>query len=309
MAGDRRTPGRPNTGGEVSYLSASHTPLPLCLRCPQGPVLRDGLGSSSRKSLLRREWRHEEVSFLSSALSPWGFFPPFGHAGARLRYQRLLTLRRPFYRLLRHRSVRVVGTCCTRLLRQGHLCQVGGARTAVPSDSAREQLADFPGMSGRNKKQRVVKVVTDAWLATAGLRGGQILEAWFSTSAASHTPLLSASAAPQGSELRDGLGSSVVSPCYAVSGGMEKCLRIFFSLRGVSFHPLVTQGRDCDINAFLTQGRGCVINAPRRCGVPSTGCCGTGPSGLSGPVALGPGIRALVSGQSSSPLYLPGQCA
>ena len=30
---------------------------------------------------------------------------------------------------------------------------------------------------------------------------------------------------------------------------------------------------------------------------------------LSGPVALGPGVRALVSGQSSSPLFLPGQCA
>ena len=30
---------------------------------------------------------------------------------------------------------------------------------------------------------------------------------------------------------------------------------------------------------------------------------------LSGPVALGPGIRALVSGQNSSPLLLPGQCA
>ena len=41
----------------------------------------------------------------------------------------------------------------------------------------------------------------------------------------------------------------------------------------------------------------------------STGCCGTGPYRLSGPVALGPGVLALVSGQSGSPLYLPGQCA
>ena len=32
------------------------------------------------------------------------------------------------------------------------------------------------------KKQRVVKVVMDAWLATAGLRGGQILEARTRTS-------------------------------------------------------------------------------------------------------------------------------
>ena len=40
--------------------------------------------------------------------------------------------------------------------------------------------------------------MTDTWLATAGLRGGQILEASFSTFAASHTPLLSASAVSQG---------------------------------------------------------------------------------------------------------------
>ena len=35
-------------------------------------------------------------------------------------------------------------------------------------------------------KQRVVDFVTDAWLVTAGLRGGQILEARCSTFAASH---------------------------------------------------------------------------------------------------------------------------
>ena len=80
-------------------------------------------------------------------------------------------------------------------------------------------------------------------------------------------------------------------------------------MRGASFLPSFTQGRDCDINASLPQGCGCVINASWRCGAPSTGCCGAGQSGLSGPVALGPGVRALVSGQSSSPLFLPGQCA
>ena len=48
------------------------------------------------------------------------------------------------------------------------------------------------------KKQRVVNIVTVAWLATAGLRGGQILEASSSTCSASHTLLPSASAAPQG---------------------------------------------------------------------------------------------------------------
>ena len=37
------------------------------------------------------------------------------------------------------------------------------------------------------KKQRVVNIVTVSWLATAGLRGGQILEASSSTCSASHT--------------------------------------------------------------------------------------------------------------------------
>ena len=178
----------------------------------------------------------------------------------------------------------------------GRLCQVRAARHGSFPDSVLEQLTGNPPCLGI-KQQRVVKVATDAWLATAGLRGGQILEARFSTFAASHTPLPSASADPQGSELRDGLGSSVVSPCYAVSGGIEKYLPILSSQHRVSFHPLVTQGRDC------------VTNASRRCGVPATGCCGTGQSGLSGPVALGPGVRALVSGQSSSPLFPPEQCA
>ena len=81
------------------------------------------------------------------------------------------------------------------------------------------------------------------------------------------------------------------------------------SMPGIPFHhsPSITQGSV--INAFLAQGCGCVINAFWRCGTPSTGCRGAGPSGLSGPVALGPGIRVLVSGQSSSPQFLPGQCA
>ena len=48
----------------------------------------------------------------------------------------------------------------------------------------------------QGKKQRVVNIVTVAWLATAGLRGGQILEASTSTCSASQTLLPSASAAP-----------------------------------------------------------------------------------------------------------------
>ena len=99
------------------------------------------------------------------------------------------------------------------------MCQVRAARHCSFRDSVLELLTGNPPCLGI-KKQRVVKVVMDAWLATAGLRGGQILEARFSTFAASHTPLPSASADPQGSERRDGLGSSVISPCYAVSGGM-----------------------------------------------------------------------------------------
>ena len=137
----------------------------------------------------------------------------------------------------------------------------------------------------------------DAWLTTAGLRGGQVLEASSRTFFVSHTPLPSASTGPQGPVRRDGLGSLVVSPCYAVSGGTKKYLFIFSPSPWDSLHPLVTQGR------------GCVINASWRCGAPSTGCCGAGPYGLPGPVALGPGVRALVSGQSSSLLFLPGQCA
>ena len=84
----------------------------------------------------------------------------FLRAGVRLRYQRLQTLRRPCYRLLRHRSVKVVGTCCTRPWR----------RCSFPN-SVLEQLTGDPPCLGI-KMQRIVKAPTDAWLATAGLRGG-----------------------------------------------------------------------------------------------------------------------------------------
>ena len=71
------------------------------------------------------------------------------------------------------------------------------------------------------QKQRVVNVAKDAWLATAGLRGGQVLEASSRTFFASYTRLPSASAGPQGLVPRDGLGSLVVSPCYAVTSGWK----------------------------------------------------------------------------------------
>ena len=43
------------------------------------------------------------------------------------------------------------------------------------------------------------------------------------------------------------------------------------------FSRQTPQESDCEINASFAQGCACVINAARRCGVPSTGCCGTGP--------------------------------
>ena len=56
------------------------------------------------------------------------------------------------------------------------------------------------------KKQRVVNIVTVAWLVTAGLRGGQILEASISTCSASHSLLPSAFAAPKASRQCEGVG-------------------------------------------------------------------------------------------------------
>ena len=58
----------------------------------------------------------------------------------------------------------------------GRLCQVRAARHCSLPDSVLEPLTDNPSCLGI-KKQRVVKFVMDAWLAPAGLRGGQILEA------------------------------------------------------------------------------------------------------------------------------------
>ena len=128
------------------------------------------------------------------------------------------------------------------------------------------------------KKQRVVDVVMDAWLTTAGLRGGQVLEASSRTFFVSHTPLPSASAGLQDPVHRDGLGSLVVSPC----------LRREWRHREVSSYPLLSAqgflsrfdpGRDCDTGPSR-RGATALTNASRRCGVPATGCCGTGQSGL-----------------------------
>ena len=76
-------------------------------------------------------------------------------------------------------------------LASGHLCQVRAARHCSFLDSVLELLTGNPPCLG-TKKQRVVKVATDAWLATAGLRGGQVLEACSCTSppATLSSPLL-----------------------------------------------------------------------------------------------------------------------
>ena len=58
------------------------------------------------------------------------------------------------------------------------------------------------------------------------------------------------------------------------------------------------------------QGHLCQVRAARHCSfLDSVLELLTDDPELSGPVALGPGVLALVSGQNSSPLFLPGQCA
>ena len=89
-----------------------------------------------------------------------------------------------------------------------HSRRADGLRNFAPSDEIVISAANERGLKRRRPEnrasqlgfmeQRVVNVVTDTWLATAGLRGGQILEASFSTFAASHAPLPSGSAVSQG---------------------------------------------------------------------------------------------------------------
>ena len=102
----------------------------------------------------------------------------------------------------------------------GRLCQVRAAHHCSFLVSVLELLTGNLPMLG-SKKQRVVKVVMDAWLATAGLRGGQILEARTRTSPPA-TPL---SPLPplllRAPKLAIDWAAFVVSPCYAASGGRK----------------------------------------------------------------------------------------
>ena len=89
----------------------------------------------------------------------------------------------------------------------------------------------LPGSVRRDGRKQstsvwVVKVALDAWLATAGLRGGASTGDVLLYLSASHPLLPSASADPQGPVRRDGLSSVVVSPCYAASGGAKMYLVI-----------------------------------------------------------------------------------
>ena len=104
MVGNRRFRGATILGASFSMSSANHHTCVL----PTGSEGRDGLG----------------CPVVSPCL--------YSHAGVRLRHQRLQTLRRPCYRLLRHRSVKVVGTCCTRPWCQG-ACVRSEQLATVPS--------------------------------------------------------------------------------------------------------------------------------------------------------------------------------
>ena len=111
LVGNRQAP-------EATILGGVHH---FCVR-PTRSEGRDGLGSSVVSPCYAasggKKYRMAYVSLASTAgerLRDQRFL----RTGVRLRYQRLQTLRRPCYRLLRHRSVKVVGTCCTRPWCQG----------------------------------------------------------------------------------------------------------------------------------------------------------------------------------------------
>ena len=221
-------------GGQVLEASSrtffvSHTPLPSASAGLQGPVLRDGLGSLVVSPCVIRTV-YEMACFQKGELLRQ---PPPSPTSLRRRY--FLSSRRSSHDVAASLLPVVaapVSPDCRDLLHSalvsGHLCQVRAARHCSFLDSVLEQLTGNPSNLG-NKKQEVAHFVTDAWLATAGLRGGQILKARFSTFGASHTLLSSASAVSQGPVLRDGLGSSVVSLCYAVTCG-EVSYRVWFYL-------------------------------------------------------------------------------
>ena len=240
VAGDRWTPGRSYWRRVVLLPPPATLSSPLPPLCSKGSEILDGLGSSVVSPCYPASGGVEKyrsifspsqhgVSFLPSVTQGRDCDINFSRRGAAA-----LSTPPDVAASLLPVVAAPVRPGCRDLLHSamvsGRLCQVRAARHSFFPNSVLEQLTGDPPCLGI-KKQRVVNVVTDTWLATAGLRGGQILEARLSTFAASHTPLPSVSADPQGSEHRDGLGSSVVSLCYAVSGGFEEVSSYVMSLR------------------------------------------------------------------------------
>ena len=142
-----------------------------------------------------------------------------------------------------------------------------------------------------SKKQRVVNIVTDALLATAGLRGGQILEASSSTSSASHSLLLSASASPQVSHIgglsepsdgRREQGDKVVYILMGLTAGNAAGYWggvINTGVEDILVLPAVTVVSFSLVLHFVTDSRMFWVFGSlflRRCGVSCASCCGSG---------------------------------
>ena len=98
------------------------------------------------------------------------------------------------------------------------------------------------------KKQRVVDVVTDAWQATAGLRGGQVLEARALTCTASHNLSNSASAGPRGPVPRVDLAAedrkSLFVPLLGIASKLSVFLFSRFTFQGTGLPQSLSSSDD-----------------------------------------------------------------
>ena len=127
----------------------------------------------------------------------------------------------------------------------------------------------------------------DLWLAPAGIRGGPY---WRRV----HVPRRQPPSHPL---------------CLRCSPGFSFSYRFLVSsVRhcSVPFPPLGHAGERTALSTPLSRRGAAALSTPSGVAAPFLPVvAGAGPYGLSGPVALGPGIRALVSGQGGSPLFLP----